>query len=281
MSDKQNNLSDTHVIAIGSGKGGVGKSTVTAGLAFALRDQGYSVGILDADIYGFSIPRITGAMCQAPSIKDERTIIPVKKDGVKIISMGSLVDENQALAWRGPILQGILQQFVNDVEWGELDYLLVDLPPGTGDAVISLIQLLPGASFILVTTPQVTSFHVAGRLGMLAQQANMPVLGVIENMAYFECDNCGEKHYIFGNSGNAVDAMALTLQSQLLGRIPMRSSMREAADSGTMSEASQTDAAREFREIAAKIPELAEKVKQERAQQSEQPEKSACSLEGG
>lgn len=280
MSDPQNNISNTHIIAIGSGKGGVGKSTVTAGLAFALRDQGYSVGILDADIYGFSIPRITGVIGQTPTLKGEKRIIPVEKDGVKIISMGSLVDENQALAWRGPMLQGILEQFINDVEWGQLDYLLVDLPPGTGDVAISLINLLPGASFIIVTTPQVTSFHVAARLGRLTQQVNMPVLGIIENMSYFECDKCGEKHYIFGDSGDNVKGMAAGLQSELLGRIPIRSSMREAADNGTMSEASKTAGAREFKEIAAKIPELAEKAKEQRAQQPA-PEKSACSLQGG
>lgn len=280
MSDQKNSLANTHIIAIGSGKGGVGKSTVTAGLAFALRDQGYAVGIMDADVYGFSIPRIAGVMDQAPALKGEKIIIPVEKDGVKVISMGSLVEENQALAWRGPMLQGVLEQFINDVEWGELDYLLIDLPPGTGDVVISLINLLPNASFIIVTTPQVTSFHVAARLGVLSQQANMPVIGVIENMAYFECDKCGEKHYIFGSSGDNVTGMAAGLKSELLGRIPLRTSMRNAADSGTMSDVSKTADAREFTEIALKIPKLAEEASKKRAESSPHSNTS-CSPQGG
>lgn len=277
----ENYLSDTYVIAIGSGKGGVGKSTVTVGLAFALRDMGYSVGILDADIYGFSVPRLTGVLGKTPNLKNETIVVPVEKDGVKIISMGSLVDENQALAWRGPMLQGILEQFVNNVEWGKLDYLLVDLPPGTGDVTISLINLLPGASFIIVTTPQVTSYQVATRLGMLAKQVHMQTLGIIENMAYFECDKCGEKHYIFGQSGGDLSAIARDLRTRVLGHIPMRKSMREAADNGRMSEVSKSDDAREFREIAAKIPELAQKAKEKRMQEPRQPLKSACSLEAG
>ncbi len=291
MSEEQNKLADVHVIAVGSGKGGVGKSTVTAGLAFALRDQGFKVGILDADIYGFSIPRITGVMDEKPALKDEKTVIPVEKDGVKIISMGSLVDENQALAWRGPMLQGILQQFVNEVEWGDLDYLLVDLPPGTGDVAISVINLLPGASFVLVTTPQETSYRVAARLGMLTRQVNMKVLGVIENMSYFECDQCGEKHYIFGQSDDDIKAIATGFGGRVLGRIPLRKSMREAADNGRLSQVSKSEDAREFREIAGLLPELAQKAKEERAQEPEKPrdphqppappEKNACSIQGG
>ncbi|MTI86275.1 MAG: Mrp/NBP35 family ATP-binding protein [Firmicutes bacterium] len=286
MSEQQNQLSGTHIIAVGSGKGGVGKSTVTAGLAFALRDQGFSVGILDADIYGFSIPRITGVMGIMPEIKDEKIVIPVEKDGVKIISMGSLVDENQALAWRGPMLQGILQQFVNEVEWGNLDYLLVDLPPGTGDVAISVINLLPGASFILVTTPQETSYRVAARLGMLTRQAKMQVLGVIENMAYFECDKCDEKHYIFGESGEDLTAIATGFGGRVLGQIPLRKSMREAADNGRLSGVSRSEDAREFSEIAKKLPELAVKAEEARAKEpkpepSEQCGDSGCAPSGG
>lgn len=283
MSEKQNSLSNTRIVAVGSGKGGVGKSTVTAGLAFALRDQGYSVGILDADIYGFSIPRVTGIMGQMPDLKDDKNIIPVDKDGVKIISMGSLVDETKALALRGPMLQGILQQFVNEVEWGQPDYLLIDLPPGTGDVAISLINMLPEASYIIVTTPQETSYNVAARLAVLTAQARLPVLGVIENMSYFECDRCGEKHYLFGQSDSAVEEIAQSFNSLVLGRIPLRKTMRQAADSGTMSDFSKKEDAREFREMASQIPALVEKIEKERppGQEQEQPEKTACSLEGG
>lgn len=274
--NSRENLAGVHVIAVGSGKGGVGKSMVTTGLAFALRDMGYAVGILDADIYGFSIPRLTGVLGKAPDLKDDTFVLPVEKDGVKIISMGSLVDESQALAWKGPILHGMLEQFINNVAWGKLDYLLVDLPPGTGDITISLINLLPSASFILVTTPQAAAYFVAARLGILASKVNMPVLGVIENMAYFQCDNCGEKHFIFGDSGETIKEMASGLGSRVLGRLPVKSALREAADEGKMSEITKSAAGEEFKEIAAKLPELVAEAEKNRAEQ-----KSSCSLETG
>ena len=223
---------NTSIIAIGSGKGGVGKSTVTANLAMALNKLGYKVGLIDADILGYSIPQIMGIKNIRPVVIGENTIIPIDKDGVKVISMGNLVEEDQALIWRGPILAGILKQFLTEVYWGELDFLLLDLPPGTGDIPLSLMQEVKQAKFLIVTTPQITAKDVAKRLGLMANKTDTEIIGVIENMSYFVCDKCNEKHYIFGEGEGK--KLSQELQVEFLGEIPLRKEIREGSDKGIL-----------------------------------------------
>lgn len=223
---------NTSIIAIGSGKGGVGKSTVTANLAMALNKLGYKVGLIDADILGYSIPQIMGIKNIRPVVIGENTIIPVDKDGVKVISMGNLVEEDQALIWRGPILAGILKQFLTEVYWGELDFLLLDLPPGTGDIPLSLMQEVKEAKFLIVTTPQITAKDVAKRLGLMANKTDTEIIGVIENMSYFVCDKCSEKHYIFGEGEG--EKLSEELGVKFLGEIPLRKEIREGSDKGIL-----------------------------------------------
>lgn len=270
---------NTRVVAVGSGKGGVGKSTVTANLAFALRDLGYKVGILDADIYGFSIPRLVGTVGQRPTIIDEKKIAPQENKGIKVISMGSLVDEDQPLAWRGPVLFGVLEQFMKDVEWGELDYLLIDLPPGTGDVALTIMQRIPDANLVIVTTPQASAYHIAGRLGSLAKQAKISNVGVIENMAYFVCDNCDKKHYIYGENEIQLKALATNLGTEVLGSLPLRKDLREMADAGELAAAAGTEVGEEYRAIAQKLVANIDKAEKERSERPEQGQ--ACSLSGG
>ncbi|MGH2708220.1 MAG: Mrp/NBP35 family ATP-binding protein, partial [Actinomycetota bacterium] len=192
--------SSTTVIAIGSGKGGVGKSTVTVNLTAALAKRGHRVGLLDADVWGFSVPRMLGVRTQ-PTVLDERLIIPPEAYGFKLISIGNFVPEDNPVVWRGPMLHKALQQFISDVHWEEPEYLIIDMPPGTGDISISLAQFAPGARFILVTTPQVAAERVAERAGHMANKVGMKVAGVIENMAYAICEHCGERTYPFGSGG--------------------------------------------------------------------------------
>jgi ATP-binding protein involved in chromosome partitioning len=208
----------TRVLAVCSGKGGVGKSTVTANLAVALSRQGLRVGILDADIYGHSIPHLLG-IHQKP-IAVDRMIVPPVKDGLKLMSIGFFLDDNQPVMWRGPMLHKALEQFLSDVHWGELDALVVDMPPGTGDVAISLGQLLPRAEVLIVTTPQPAAQEVAVRAALMAQKTSMRLLGVVENMS-------GE---VFGSGGG--ERLADDLGIPLLGRIPLDSRLREAGDAG-------------------------------------------------
>jgi len=208
----------TRVLAVCSGKGGVGKSTVTANLAVALSQQGLRVGILDADIYGHSIPHLLG-IHQKP-IAVDRMIVPPVKDGLKLMSIGFFLDDNQPVMWRGPMLHKALEQFLSDVHWGELDVLVVDMPPGTGDVAISLGQLLPRAEVLIVTTPQPAAQEVAVRAALMAQKTSMRLLGVVENMS-------GE---VFGSGGG--QNLADDLGIPLLGRIPLDSRVREAGDAG-------------------------------------------------
>ncbi|WP_068777706.1 Mrp/NBP35 family ATP-binding protein [Paenibacillus sp. FJAT-26967] len=209
--------SPVQFIAIASGKGGVGKSTVTANLAVALARLGKKVGIMDADIYGFSIPDMMGIEEQ-PQLIDNR-IHPVVKFGVKVISMGFFVEDNSPVIWRGPMLGKMLHNFFHEVDWGELDYLLLDLPPGTGDIALDLHQLLPQSKEILVTTPHATAAFVAARAGAMAVQTQHDIIGVVENMAYYECSKCGEKDYVFGRGGGAM--LAEQLHTKLLAQIPL------------------------------------------------------------
>jgi ATP-binding protein involved in chromosome partitioning len=208
----------TRVLAVCSGKGGVGKSTVTASLAVALSQRGDRVGILDADIYGHSIPHLLG-ISQKP-IAVDRMIVPPVKNGLKLMSIGFFLDDNQPVMWRGPMLHKALEQFLSDVHWGELDVLVVDMPPGTGDVAISLGQLLPRAEVLIVTTPQPAAQEVAARAALMAQKTSMRLLGVVENMS-------GD---VFGHGGG--DRLADELGVPLLGRIPLDARVREAGDAG-------------------------------------------------
>ncbi|MFC3750417.1 Mrp/NBP35 family ATP-binding protein [Paenibacillus sp. GCM10012306] len=204
-------------IAVASGKGGVGKSTVTVNLAVALARKGKKVGLIDADIYGFSVPDMMGI--EEGPVVEEGTIIPVERFGVKVMSMGFFIRENSPVIWRGPMLGKMLRQFVSDVGWGELDYMLLDLPPGTGDVALDVHQMLPQSKEIIVTTPHATAAFVAARAGAMALQTDHEVIGVIENMSYYECSACGEKEYIFGRGGGA--RLAETLHTELLAQIPL------------------------------------------------------------
>lgn len=213
----------TEFIAIASGKGGVGKSTVTVNLATALARLGKKVGIIDADIYGFSVPDMMGIE-ERPVVRGER-IIPVERFGVKVISMGFFVEDNSPIIWRGPMLGKMLNSFFKEVEWGELDYLLLDLPPGTGDVALDLHSMLPSSKEIIVTTPHPTAAFVAARAGQMALKTEHEILGVVENMAYFESKATGEKEYVFGRGGG--DKLAEELKTEVLGRLPLQQPYEE------------------------------------------------------
>ena len=219
--------STTQVIAIGSGKGGVGKSTTTVNIAASLAKLGHSVGLLDADVWGFSIPRMLG-IHERPTIVGEM-IMPPEVFGIKVISIGLFTAEDNPVVWRGPMLHKALQQFLSDVHWDEPDYLLIDLPPGTGDVSISIAQFLPGASMVIVTTPQAVAEKVAQRAGLMAEKTNLDVIGVVENMSYFRGDD-GKEYRIFGEGGG--QALAETLDVPLLGQIPLDPETRRFADVG-------------------------------------------------
>ncbi|WP_152395396.1 Mrp/NBP35 family ATP-binding protein [Paenibacillus guangzhouensis] len=209
--------SNTTFIAIASGKGGVGKSTVTVNIAAALARQGRKVGIIDADIYGFSVPDMMGIE-ERPEIVDER-IVPIERFGVKVISMGFFVEDNSPIVWRGPMLGKMLRNFFQEVNWGELDYMLLDLPPGTGDIALDVHQMLPQSQEIIVTTPHATAAFVAARAGTMAIHTKHEIIGVVENMSYYACGECGHKDYVFGRGGGA--RLAESLKCDLLAQIPL------------------------------------------------------------
>ena len=219
-----------NVICIGSGKGGVGKSTLTANIAAALTAEGKRVGVLDADVWGYSIPRMYGLGATRPPVSAERKIIPLDAHGVKVMSIGFFVEEDAAVVWRGPMLHKALTQFLQDVDWGALDYLLVDLPPGTGDVSMTLAQLLPQAKFLIVTTPQQTAQKVARRSAHMAHKVDLEIAGVIENMSAFTTPS-GERFTIFGEGGG--NELAEELDVPLLGKVPLTMPLRAQADSGT------------------------------------------------
>jgi ATP-binding protein involved in chromosome partitioning len=247
----------TKVYAIASGKGGVGKSSVTVNLAVALAGMGLKVGLLDADIYGHSVPRMLGITARPTQV--EQMIMPPSAHGVSAISSGMLKKGNEPLPLRGPILHRLLTQFLADVYWGDLDILLMDLPPGTGDVAISAAHLVPGSELIVVTTPQLAASEVAERAGALASQLHQRVVGVIENMSYLPCPHCGERVEVFGTGGGQAVADTLTRLSgapvPLLGEIPIDTRLREAGDSGAPVVVSAPDspAALELRKIAEQL----------------------------
>jgi ATP-binding protein involved in chromosome partitioning len=219
-----------NVICIGSGKGGVGKSTVTANLAAALAADGKKVGVLDADVWGYSQPRMLGVGAERPKVNEERKLIPITAhDGITVMSIGFFVEQDAAVVWRGPMLHKALQQFLEDVAWGALDYLLIDLPPGTGDVSMTLAQLLPQAKFVIVTTPQPVAQKVAARSAEMAAKLKLEIAGVIENMSGFVTPG-GERFQIFGEGGGQL--LVEQLDVPLLAKVPLTMPLREQSDSG-------------------------------------------------
>jgi ATP-binding protein involved in chromosome partitioning len=218
-----------NILCVGSGKGGVGKSTLTANLAAALAAEGKRVGVLDADVWGYSIPRMYGLGAERPPVSAARKIIPLRAHGVSVMSIGFFVEEDAAVVWRGPMLHKALTQFLQDVDWGALDFLLIDLPPGTGDVSMTLAQLLPSARFVIVTTPQPTAQKVARRAAQMAEKLSLEVAGVIENMSAFQAPD-GERYAIFGEGGGS--ELADELDVPLLARVPLTMPLREHADGG-------------------------------------------------
>ena len=240
------------VIAVASGKGGVGKSTTALNLALGLRDLGLRVGLLDADIYGPSIPRLTGIR-EKPQLNDERKMIPLQRFGLGIMSIGFLVEEETAMIWRGPMVMSAITQMLREVAWGTLDVLVVDMPPGTGDAQLTLAQNVPLKGAVIISTPQDLSLIDARRGLAMFKKVNVPVLGIIENMSYFQCPHCGTRSDIFGHGGARHEAERLGVP--FLGEIPLHMSIRTTSDSGTPVVASEPDGphAAIYRAIAAKV----------------------------
>jgi ATP-binding protein involved in chromosome partitioning len=241
----------TSLVAIASGKGGVGKSSVTVNLAAALVADGANVGVLDADVWGFSVPRMLGV--HGAPVGFDGMILPLEGHGVKVISMGFFVPEENPVIWRGPMLHKAIQQFLGDVYWGDLDFLLCDLPPGTGDVSISLASFIPGASMVVVTTPQEAARKVAERAGKMAERTNLRPIGVIENMSFYVCPHCGERDAIFGEGGGR--EASTTLGVPLLAQVPLVPTLRAGGDDGIPIVVSEPDAPASvaFREAAAAI----------------------------
>jgi ATP-binding protein involved in chromosome partitioning len=240
------------VIAVASGKGGVGKSTTALNLALGLRDLGLRVGLLDADIYGPSVPRLTGIR-EKPRLDDDKKMIPIPRFGLAVMSIGFLVEEDTAMIWRGPMVMSAITQMLRDVAWGRLDILVVDMPPGTGDAQLTLAQNVPLKGAVIVSTPQDLSLIDARRGLAMFKKVNVPVLGIVENMSYFQCPHCGSRSDIFGHGGARHEAERLAVP--FLGEIPLHMSIRVTSDSGTPVVESEPDGphAAIYRAIGARI----------------------------
>lgn len=218
----------SNIVAVSSGKGGVGKSTVAVNLAISLAQFGAQVGLLDTDVYGPNVPIMFG-IDEEPLVRGQR-LLPHQKYGVKVMSLGFLNRGDRPVVWRGPMLHTAVRQFLHDVEWGDIDYLIVDMPPGTGDAQLSLAQLVPVQGAVLVTTPQEVAMADVRKAFNMFEQVHVPVLGIVENMSYFVCDECSRRHYIFGSGGG--EQLARRLNSKLLGQIPLSIDVREGGDLG-------------------------------------------------
>lgn len=218
------------IIAVASGKGGVGKSTTALNLALALRDLGLRVGLLDADIYGPSVPRLTGVR-EKPTLNDAKKMVPIVRFGLPLMSIGFLVEEETAMVWRGPMVMSAIRQMLWDVAWGELDVLVVDMPPGTGDAQLTLAQQVPLKGVVIVSTPQDLALIDARRGIAMFDKVSVPTLGIIENMSYFHCPECGTRSDIFGHGGARHEAERLKVP--FLGEIPLHMSIRASSDAGT------------------------------------------------
>jgi ATP-binding protein involved in chromosome partitioning len=240
-----------NIVAVGAGKGGVGKSTTAVNLAVALQRKGARVGLMDVDVYGPNIPQMLGIT--EPAYGNAGRIAPGEAHGLKVISMGMMVPPDQAVIWRGPMLHGAVQQFMRDVEWGELDYLVVDLPPGTGDVSLSMAQSVPVAGAIVVTTPQGVSVSDVRKAVGMFRQLNIPVLGVVENMSTFACPHCGERTDIFGHGGG--EKMAADMGIPFLGAVPIDTRVRSGGDEGQpiVSVAPESPAGAAFIEVAGKV----------------------------
>jgi ATP-binding protein involved in chromosome partitioning len=250
-----------HIIAVASGKGGVGKSTVAANLAAALAASGLAVGLLDADIYGPSVPRLMGNSGAQPRPGADGLLQPMEAHGLKTMSMGFLIGEEEPMIWRGPMIQTAIQQLLRDVAWGALDVLVVDMPPGTGDAQLTLSQKVPLAGAVIVSTPQDLALIDAKKGLAMFRKVNVPVLGIVENMSYYCCPGCGRRDDVFGHGGAAREAARLGVE--LLGEIPLLSSIRELSDAGTPVVLANPDSpeSEAFRGIARRVRErLAEKA---------------------
>jgi ATP-binding protein involved in chromosome partitioning len=242
-------------IAVASGKGGVGKSTVATNLAIALAQDGAQVGLMDADAYGPSIPTMMGAKEQ-PQTSPEKKLIPIVRHGIKLMSIGFLVPDEQALIWRGPMLHSAVRQFLGDVIWGELDYLIIDLPPGTGDVALSLTQSIPLTGGVIVTTPQDVALADVRRGAAMFDKLGVPILGVVENMSYFACPHCGERTDIFRRDGGAKTSEKLG--TRFLGEIPLDAEVCTAGDLGVPIVASHPDSpqSQAFRSVAHQLVEV-------------------------
>jgi ATP-binding protein involved in chromosome partitioning len=240
------------IIAVASGKGGVGKSTTALNLALGLRDLGLRVGLLDADIYGPSVPRLTGIR-EKPQLTDDKKMIPAKRFGLSIMSIGFLVEEDTAMIWRGPMVMSAITQMLREVVWGTLDILVVDMPPGTGDAQLTLAQNVPLKGAVIISTPQDLSLVDARRGLAMFRKVNVPVLGIVENMSYFQCPHCGTRTDIFGHGGARHEAERLGVP--FLGEIPLHISIRTTSDSGTPVVESEPDGphAQIYRAISAAV----------------------------
>lgn len=251
---QQLKLGARHMIAIASGKGGVGKSTVATNIAVALAAEGYRTGLVDTDIYGPSVPVMFGLEGEKPRVNDQRKIVPIIKHGVHVLSMGLLVDDSEAVIWRGPMVSGAVRQFLNDAEWGDLDFLLLDLPPGTGDIQLTIVQTVNLAGAVIVSTPQKVALADARKGLVMFSKVNVPVLGIIENMAWFTPADLPErKYYLFGDGG--ADRLATETGIPLLGKIPLEEPLRVSSDEGhpIVLSAPSSGSARAFRSIAGRI----------------------------
>lgn len=243
------------VVAVASAKGGVGKSSVAVNLALALADAGHKVGLLDADVYGPSVPTMLGVHEQ-PEVTQDRKIFPVRAAGLQVISMGLLLPPDQPVIWRGPLVFSAIRQFLKDVQWRDVDFLVVDMPPGTGDAQLTLIQQVPLSGVVMVTTPQEVALADVRRGIRMFRETQVPVLGVVENMSYFVCPSCSERHDIFGNGGGGRVASQYGLP--LLGEIPLDPAIRTGGDAGLPAARVQGSAAQAaFAKLAATVAELA------------------------
>ncbi|MDH5432783.1 MAG: iron-sulfur cluster carrier protein ApbC [Gammaproteobacteria bacterium] len=242
-----------NIIAVASGKGGVGKSTTSVNLALALQKEGAKTGILDADIYGPSIPIMLGIADQRPVSEDQKTILPLVAYDVKAMSIGFLIDDAQAMVWRGPMASSALQQIVRDTRWGDLDYLIVDLPPGTGDIQLTLSQKIPVTAAIIVTTPQDLALADAKKAVSMFEKVNIPVMGVVENMSTHICSQCGHEEAIFGTGGG--QSLADKYKINLLGQLPLAMSIRSQLDRGVpaLAENSEDEISQSYRQIARQL----------------------------
>lgn len=241
-----------HIIAVSSAKGGVGKSTTALNMALALSALGHKTGLLDADIYGPSIPKMLNLMDEKPEAEDKK-LIPLEKHGLKLMSMGFMADPEQAVMWRGPMVSSALQQMIFQTEWGDLDVLVIDMPPGTGDIHLTFVQKVPEAKAILVSTPQDIALQDTRRGVAMFKKLNIAVLGLVENMSYFMCDSCDKKHYLFPEDGGHKEAEKLGVP--FLGSLPIEKELRESCDEGKPIMIDQPESA-----IAGIYRDMAEKI---------------------